>query len=230
MDAMLILVTGKCYPKKTLVKIAKFCQKHRLHLLSDEIYASSVFDSGEEDATPFTSVLSIDSKDLIDPELLHVTYGLSKDFGVAGLRVGAIVTRSQPVLRAIQGVMRFHNPSGASLAIAVAMLENREWCRSFITMSQEKLAKAYRHITQGLGDMGLRYLSGSNAGFFVWVDLSPHLPTNLGGEKNAEFALAKKLRDAGIFLHPREEHSLKPGWFRIVYTQDPRTISEGLRR
>ncbi|KAH7013539.1 pyridoxal phosphate-dependent transferase [Ilyonectria destructans] len=221
---------GKCYPRGTLVKIMQFCQKHRLHLLSDEIYACSVFKTDDPNTTPFTSILSIDATDLIDTELLHVTYGLSKDFGAAGLRLGAIITRSRPVLRAIEGVMRFHNPSGASLAIGTALLEDRRWCRAFIESSRTKLAAAHAHVTGGLREMGVRYLSGSNAGFFVWVDLSPYLPVELGGETNAEFALARKLVDAGVFLHPREEHSLKPGWFRLVYTQDPATVTEGLRR
>lgn len=207
----------------------QFCQKHRLHLLSDEIYACSVFDSGEP-AVPFTSILSIDSSGLIDPDLLHVTYGLSKDFGAAGLRVGAIITRSKPVLRAIEAAMRFHNPSGASLAIGSAMLESREWCRAFIDGSRTKLAQAYKHVTKGLTDIGIRYLPGSNAGFFVWIDLSPYLPSELGGEKTREFALAKKLKQEGVFLHPCEEHSVHPGWFRLVYSQDARIVTEGLER
>lgn len=226
----LTLSAGKCYPKGTLVALMKFCQKHRLHLISDEIYACSTFDSGEPDAEPFTSALAIDPEGLIDTERLHVTYGFSKDFGSAGLRIGAIITRSKAVETAIKGVMRFHNPAGPSLAIGAAMLEDRKWCREFVDSSREKLAAAYKLATQGLRDIGVKYLPGSNAGFFVWIDLSPFLPEDLDGEINPEFALAKKLRSAGVFLHPREEHSLKPGWFRMVYTQDPEVVTEGIKR
>jgi aspartate/methionine/tyrosine aminotransferase len=224
------LSTGKCYPKATLIAIMKFCQKHRIHLFSDEVYACSVFDSGEKGAVPFTSALSIDSKGLIDPSLLHVTYALSKDFGAPGLRVGAIITRSLPVQRAIQTVLRFHSTSGSSLAIGIAMLENKAWRDAYIKYMRASLAKAYRHVTKGLREMGVKYLRGSNAGFFIYIDLSPYLPTELEGEANAEFALAKKLRDANVFLHPREEHSLEPGWFRVVYSHDEATVTEGLRR
>ncbi|KAM0087091.1 hypothetical protein ACKRZS_000629 [Fusarium odoratissimum] len=175
-------------------------------------------------------VLTVNPHNPLDPELLHVTYGLSKDFGAAGLRLGAIITRSQPVLRAIEAAMRFNNPSGASLAIGSALLEDRAWCRAFIDSSRLKLAQAHRHITSQLSDMGIKYLPGSNAGFFVWVDLSPYLPSEFDGELNQEFALAKRLHKVGVFLHPREEHSIEPGWFRMVYSQDPRTVTEGLRR
>ncbi|PHH76869.1 hypothetical protein CDD82_3767 [Ophiocordyceps australis] len=223
---------GRCYPRETLITLMKFCQKHQLHLISDEIYACSTFDSGEPDTTPFTSALAIDTHGLIDTERLHVTYGFSKDFGMAGLRIGAVITRSKAFESAIMPAMRFHNPAGPSLVIAAAMLEDRKWCRDFIESSRQKLAAAYRHATQGLRAIGIDYLPGNNAGFFVSIDLSPYLPSDddLGDESCPEFALAKRLLDCGVFLHPREEHYLNPGWFRMVYTQDPEIVTEGIRR
>lgn len=55
-----------------------FCQKHNIHFICDEIYAQSVFDSGEPDTHPFTSVLSIDPNGLLDENYIHVTYGMAK--------------------------------------------------------------------------------------------------------------------------------------------------------
>ncbi|KAL7267132.1 hypothetical protein RUND412_010291 [Rhizina undulata] len=70
---------GKCYNRETLVALLKFCQKHRIHLISDEIYALTVFKNKEyPDAVTFTSVLSIDLEGIIDKELVHVLYGMSK--------------------------------------------------------------------------------------------------------------------------------------------------------
>ena len=57
----------------------RFCQKYRIHLISDEIYALSVWHNAEQpDAPRFTSVLSIDTTDIIDPGLVHVIWGMSK--------------------------------------------------------------------------------------------------------------------------------------------------------
>ena len=47
-------------------------------MVSDEIYALSVYDTDEDPVTTFTSVLSIDNEDLIDTDRVHVLYGLSK--------------------------------------------------------------------------------------------------------------------------------------------------------
>ncbi|KAK5994746.1 1-aminocyclopropane-1-carboxylate synthase 1-like protein [Cladobotryum mycophilum] len=214
---------GRCYPRKTLVQLMKFCQKHQIHLISDEVYALSVF--GEGDGLPgFTSVLTIEPG-YIDDELLHVIYGFSKDFSAAGLRLGCLITRSTAMLKLIQMVMRFVNPSGASVAVAIAMLANREWCRHFFDTSRRRIGDAYAHATLGLSELGIRFLP-ANAGFFVYIDLSPHLKKDV---PNPEFELSQRLLDAGVFLHPKEEHG-DLGWFRMVYTQDPRIVTEGFRR
>lgn len=69
---------GQCYPRGVLEGYMRFCQEHRIHLISDEIYGLSVFDTNDSAAVPFTSVLSIDPTELIDSTLLHVFYGMSK--------------------------------------------------------------------------------------------------------------------------------------------------------
>lgn len=75
---LLIASIGRCYSADTLEAIAQFCEKHSIHLISDEVYASCVFDSGDPDAVPFTSILALNLDGIIDPNLVHVLYGFSK--------------------------------------------------------------------------------------------------------------------------------------------------------
>ena len=71
-----------------------------------------------------------------------------------------------------------------------------------------------------------------NAGFFIYMDLSPYLPSpeEISNTNEREFALAKKFLDAGVFIHPGEEHGKLPGWFRLVYSHEEEVLQEGLRR
>jgi 1-aminocyclopropane-1-carboxylate synthase len=207
------------------VNILDFCERHQIHLISDEIYACSVFDSGE-DAVPFTSILSIPVDRHIDPSRLHVIYGLSKDFGAAGLRIGAVITRSKSLLAAVDAVTRFSSASGPSLAFGKLLLADRDWVHSFVDRNKATLAAAYKHVTTALKEIGVKYIRGGNAGFFVYIDLSPFLPDH----RVPEFELADRLQKAGLFLHPCEEHAPEPGWFRLVFTQDPRGVTEGIKR
>ncbi|KAJ5086906.1 hypothetical protein NUU61_008213 [Penicillium alfredii] len=249
---------GRCYPVKTLEEIARFCNKHRLHLISDEVYASCVFDSGDPNATPFTSILSLDLARLIDPSLVHVLYGFSKARLLLGRPTPRIPGNPEPAAPAsVQGnsvrfiyfslalipglyhsthpklswlCRRLHGASQAAVTIGTAILEDEAFVKSFTAKSQQSLAAGYRHTTSTLNEAGINYINGGNAGFFIYIDLSPYLPNPGAPTREREFALAQNLVDAGVFLHPGEEHSKDAGWFRLVFSQEEAVLREGLRR
>lgn len=84
---------GFNYPRETIIAYARFCEKHNLHLVVDEIYALSQFENDEveeKDRVPFTSILAIDvlKEAGCNPARVHVLYGVAKDFGANGLRIG----------------------------------------------------------------------------------------------------------------------------------------------
>jgi aspartate/methionine/tyrosine aminotransferase len=86
----------------TLKSIASFCNRNKLHLILDEIYAYSVFENPSvPDAVPFTSILSLDLDNLIDCNLVHVMYGMSKDFCANGARLGVLASRNEGLLGAV---------------------------------------------------------------------------------------------------------------------------------
>lgn len=95
---------GQIYPTAWLEALLQFCETHRIHFISDEIYALSNFGAttsrqhidkpdvviGLE--TKFTSVLAINLNRLqVDPARVHVAYSVSKDLGSSGIR---LVSRS----------------------------------------------------------------------------------------------------------------------------------------
>jgi acetaldehyde dehydrogenase (acetylating) len=69
---------GQCYPRETLVWLLHLCTSKGIHLISDEIYALSVFNREDRQAESFTSVRAIDLTGIIDPGHVHVLYGMSK--------------------------------------------------------------------------------------------------------------------------------------------------------
>jgi gliotoxin/aspirochlorine biosynthesis aminotransferase len=84
---------GRCFPRSILAECLRFCQEKDIHLISDEIYALSTFESHDHtEATPFRSVLNLDL-DLVgcDSGRVHVLWSLSKDFGCSGLRLVSTV-------------------------------------------------------------------------------------------------------------------------------------------
>jgi aspartate/methionine/tyrosine aminotransferase len=73
---------GRCYPRQVLIGLMQLCQKYDVHLVSDEIYALSVFQNAvdsEPSRVPFESILSIDPTGIIDPAKLHVLVRIPMD-------------------------------------------------------------------------------------------------------------------------------------------------------
>ena len=77
---------GRCYTSEILRHLVKFCEREKLHFVVDEIYALT-------GGPNFTSVLSLDLRDFLGN--VHVLYGVSKDFGLGGCRIGFLATYNQ---------------------------------------------------------------------------------------------------------------------------------------
>ncbi|KAJ5777736.1 Pyridoxal phosphate-dependent transferase major region subdomain 2 [Penicillium odoratum] len=221
---------GRCYPADILKATAQFCAKHSIHLISDEIYASCVFASGDPEAVPFTSILALNLGKIIDPNLVHVLYGFSKDFASGGLHLGFLVTQNKQLRHACKMILRLHSPSQAAITIGTTILEDQDFVSSFTAKSRNSLAAGYRLVTSFLDQEGIEYAKGGNAGFFVYVNFSSFLLKDDSPTQTQEFKLAQKFLDEGVFLHPGEEHGKDVGWFRLVYSHDELTLREGLRR
>ena len=135
--------------------------------------------------------------------------------------------------RAMSAITQFHWPGNPSQEIATAMLEDEEWLEKFLQLGRERLAARNKLTRKILDDAGIRYHPGSNAGFFMWVDLRPYLPA--GAEYQSawerEQALMAGMIKVMVFLTAGKGLSAEePGFFRVIFSQDERVIEEGLRR
>ncbi|EGY23448.1 hypothetical protein VD0002_g6642 [Verticillium dahliae] len=221
---------GRCYPRDTIVRLMKLCQKYQIHLVSDEIYALSVWGQGER----FYSCLSINTTDIIDPSLVHVVWGTSKDFGANGLRVGAVISQHNRDLHEAIAFSSIHS-SAASLAEATVanFLEDTAWVDAYIRDNHLRLAEHFALVFGWAKAHQAPIAPGSSAAFFVWVDLGTAYRA-LHPKKTAEDAfavLAKALLNQKVLLAAGEQFGAeKPGWFRLVYSLARRDLDEGLRR
>ncbi|GJC89945.1 putative inactive 1-aminocyclopropane-1-carboxylate synthase-like protein 2 [Colletotrichum liriopes] len=221
---------GRCYPRETIVGLMKLCQKYQIHLVSDEIYALSVWGPGER----FHSCLSIDTAGVIDPSLVHIVWGTSKDFGANGLRVGAVVSQHNPDLHAAVGFSSIHSSAASIAQESVAnILQDTAWVDAYITDNHLKLSEHFSLVVEWAKSSGVPVAPGSNAAFFVWVDLGtayrvrhPKVPA-----EDAFALLSKVLLSQKVLLAAGEQFGAEePGWFRLVYSLSRQDLNEGLHR
>ncbi|OKL59590.1 hypothetical protein UA08_05350 [Talaromyces atroroseus] len=232
---------GRCYSRPFLVELMKICQRHTIHLISDEIYALSVWRHGHDDATAmedFSSVLSIRPDGLIDPGLVHMLWGVSKDFGSNGVRLGVIISQdNDDLLESVRGVAQYSSISGLADYLTSTILADEAFVDNYIRHNRAELAASYRYVVAFLQNHGIPYARGANAAFFVWCDLlTAYLrrrPRRPHGEDTAASCseLCGKLALRKIHLGNGEDFgSEQPGWFRLTFSQYRDQLDEGLRR
>jgi len=107
--ARMLLVTnpgnplGTLYPEATLKELLLWAVNRRLHVLSDEIYANSKFGASVNE---FVSMEKVAKNAVVEgllsaedcAEFVHTAYGMSKDFGMNGFRVGCLHTKNKDLL------------------------------------------------------------------------------------------------------------------------------------
>lgn len=228
---------GRCYPRPVLVELMKVCQRYGVHLISDEIYALSTFDntvdaSGGE-PVPFESVLSIESAGIIDPALVHVVWGMSKDFGANGLRVGSVISQHNPSLHAaLVPVSIYASTSSLSEHVTANVLTDDAFVDEYIAQNRAKLARNYEYITSWAKSHEIEYVPGVSAAFFLWVNLGKaYQDTHPGHAGDLDQVVMDALLNRKVFLASGVAFgSEKPGWFRIVFSLPQDYLEEGLRR
>lgn len=228
---------GRCYSRSVLIALMKLCQKYKVHFISDEIYALSVWTNTIDQhppCVPFESALSIDTADIIDPDRVHVLWGMSKDFGANGIRVGTIVSQANMSLHAsIVAVGLYSSVSSISDHVTTNILEDDTFVESYIAENQRKLSAQYTHVVSWAQKNEIDYAPGVNAAFFLWVDLGkaymarhPQLETN-----DITDLVMSKLMEKKVFLASGKAFgSEKPGWFRIVFSHVDEYLDLGLER
>lgn len=224
---------GRCYPRATVDRMIRFCQSRRMHLISHEIYALSGWNNRVDTDVPFTpfeSLLSRDTTGLIDPALVHVLWGMSKNFGANGLRVDTVISQSNPKLHMSQRCLSLYSfVSSMSDQITAPILQNYVFTDNYIQENRELLSQSHEFLVRLLKKHNIEHRHGCNAGFFVWVNLGKKYleaqPEEVGEGFDLADAHFKKLLDNKMpVAHGTAYGSENPGSFRLIF------LYPGLRR
>ncbi|GBG74171.1 hypothetical protein CBR_g17885 [Chara braunii] len=211
---------GTLYPEETLCELLVWAMEKGLHVLTDEIYANSKFG---EHTSRFVSMAKVGNqavaKGLVREdelkERVHTAYGMSKDFGLSGFRVGCIHTRNQDLLDVWSNLGMFAAVSTDTQHALAEMLEDDEFVKTYVKTNNMRLKNSYDIFTGALRDANVTFMPAC-AGMFCWVDLrfllsEPTFP--------AEEALWKEMVvKAHVVLTPGAAcHCVEPGFFRACY-------------
>ena len=155
---------GLLWNQDEVIAITKFCSERGIALLSDEVWSDVVLDGA-----PFRS-FAAHAKAACAP---WVIYGLSKGYGLAGLRIGAVIAPNDEAAARFAATMGFDQTiEGAStlsqVAATGALLHGGPWLAEFLRhcAAQRDLATARLSKLHGL-----RIDSPPHATFVLFVDV-----------------------------------------------------------
>ena len=217
---------GTMLDRETLRSVVSFINEKNIHLVCDEIYAATVFSQPD-----FISIAEILQEDIeCNLDLVHIVYSLSKDMGFPGLRVGIIYSYNDAVVSCARKMSSFGLVSSQTQHMIASMLSDDEFVGKFIRKSKRRLAARHRIFTYGLAQVSIKCLTTSNAGLFLWMDLSGLLE-----EKTfeAEMALWRVIiHEVKLNVSPGcSFHCTEPGWFRVCFANmDDQTMQVALSR
>lgn len=216
---------GTTLDRDTLIDLVNFINEKNIHLVCDEIYAATVFNSPS-----FISVSEIiQDMEYINRELIHIVYSLSKDMGLPGFRVGIVYSYNDAVVHCARKMSSFGLVSSQTQHLLASMLSDDEFVEKFLKESSKRLAKRYNTFTKGLEQAGIPCLR-SNAGLFFWMDLRRLLKEQT---LEGEMALWRVIiYEVKLNVSPGSSfHCSEPGWFRVCFANiDDETVKVALER
>jgi len=223
---------GICYPPHVIKETIDWCRENKIHLISDEIYAGSIYRKDSADFSSALKIASSPSSSLSSSEkglglgpYVHLVYALSKDFALSGLRVGVMYSENQEIRLPVQKLNDLCSVSSQTQILVEDLLMAKSSSSSSLSWTNEFLSENQRRIRQRcdtwqscLNELNIPHLDGT-AGLFCWMDFSEFLPDEGTPDERERKLYLELLNDYGLLFTPGQSmKSELPGFFRCVFT------------
>ena len=222
--------TGAIYTAAQLEAVADWCIAHEVHLCVNELYALSQLDLTDArlagdypaGAPTYTSFLHV--VEARRSPYLHWWYSVSKDFGLSGLRCGAMYTRNTDLVQAFGNLGAPHTVSNHTQWLLAGLLSDAGWVAAFAKTNQARLTDAYARAVTVLRQRDIAYVPARGS-LFVWARLN-------AGDGDDGGYWRRAFEECGVLLTaPDGFGHAGRGWLRVVYScVEPEAMEAGLRR
>jgi aspartate aminotransferase len=213
--------TGLAYDRKTLEEIAAVAVKHRIYVISDEIYEKLVYDG-------FTHI-SIASLSPEIKELTIVVNGVSKSHAMTGWRIG-FAAGPKDVITAMANIQSQSTSNPASISQKAA-LEALRGPQDFLPVMNAAFDKRRKYMVERLNKMkGVSCMLPVGA-FYAFPNVSKLYGRSVGGKtiKNSSDLAAYLLETAKVALVSGDSFGAD-AYIRLSYATSMEIIRKGMDR
>ncbi len=204
--------TGMSLSEADLINLKKFCEQHRIYLVSDEVYEHFVFEGDFYSATPFVP----------HSEYVLRVGSFSKNFSMSGWRVGFVVSPAHMMdtFSAVQSGT-ICCPTAISQYAALYALDHPELMAEQIATVKNMREVAYLGL-QPLVKKGIISVAYPQSSFYLFVKTP---------EKDCSDLVMDILKKAKVALAPGKDFGpFCTDSFRLCYARDPKLVEEGIAR
>lgn len=209
---------GRVYSKEILKKISEIAATHDLWVMSDEIWSDIVYDKKE-----FNTYSSVSEE---AKNKSFTVFGFSKSFGIAGLRIGAVLCNDQDLLDDFTEKSNFNSTiEGVStlsqIAASVAIDKAKPWFNDFLIHLQHNRDLAHSILRNS----GILTPNFPEATFVIF----PKIENGMSSDEFAQHVL-KKGKVAVVPGSERWFGKGAEGHIRICFSTSQEILTEGLNR
>ncbi|MGE5751704.1 MAG: pyridoxal phosphate-dependent aminotransferase [Nitrospirota bacterium] len=213
--------TGLAYDKKTLEEIAAVAVKHKLYVISDEIYEKLIYDGFQH--------FSIASLGPEIKDLTIVVNGVSKSHAMTGWRIG-YAAGPKDVITAMANIQSqsTSNPTSISQKAAVEALRGPQ---DFIQVMNSEFDKRRKYMVERLNRItGMSCLMPVGA-FYAFPRVFPLFGKSINGKliRNSSDLAAYLLEEAKVALVSGDAFGAD-AYIRLSYATSMEIIVKGLDR
>jgi aspartate aminotransferase len=213
--------TGLAYDRKTLEEIAAVAVKHKIYVISDEIYEKLVYDGFKH-----CSIASL------GPEIKDLTVvvnGVSKSHAMTGWRIG-YAAGPKDVITAMANIQSQSTSNPASISQKAA-LEALRGPQEFLPVMNAEFDKRRKYMVERLNSMpGISCLMPVGA-FYAFPNVSKLYGTSAGSKviRSSGDMAAYLLEDARVALVSGDSFGAD-AYIRLSYATSMENIIKGLNR
>lgn len=214
--------TGAVFSEDSLKKLADIALKHKLLIVSDEIYERFIYNGKKH-----ISIASF-SKEVKAQTI--VVNGVSKTYAMTGWRIGYLASDNKEIVSAIDN-LQSHSTSNPATMTQVAAIEALKTPDSVVQAMASEFDKRRQHIMKRLdGIPGLTYVEPEGA-FYIFPNFSSFTGKTIKGRKiKGSLDLAEMLlNEAKVAVVPGIAFGTD-NHFRLSYATTMANIDKGLDR
>ncbi len=202
--------SGIVYALDELKTLAELVLKHKILIISDEIYEKFLYDGARHFS--FAS---------LDPKLKDYTLtinGVSKTYSMTGWRIGYCGGPAYIIEKMVD--LQSHVSSNACSVSQVAATEAILGDQESVQKMVAEFDKRRQFVCRELENLGIEFIKPEGA-YYVFFRVKPKF-TSLS-------FCEKALEDFRVALNPGETFGA-PGWVRLSYTVNLDDLKEGVKR